>query len=509
MKNIDVIDRIMGSGRVSRYSEQEYWKFPIVRLEKDPPPSTSQTLQIVKNPSDQMTTNAENVTKSPRTTRQNHSHRRKIPFATSKFWLRLVRPWKWRNLKRKVRRSDSERSSTRHHRVVGDAPVTSPSLPELSQISREQEEEEKACEAITYRPVCSENSSTPQPVIVDVEKISKIRAQIYTPSPSQSTTVLRTTVVQIKGENPAIFNAPPPPPHQILPSLLIHPPQCSSRDAGDSDEENIAYDQSTEDESEEMSSTRRGGEISPQTSRMLKEGYRRIEAREPNFQAQPDKPVLKKPGQPSRLKLNNNNEDLPDKLTDDSDSDEPIQYREAEPATHAEAEAEAEEDDEPIPGGPLCRKDTMALKLDAAPPCKNDISGQTAADRKKLMKTASIKLARKLSERPTADELEQRNILRKKREEQNPEESMEEKRKLLLRKLSFRPTINQLKEQQIIQFNDYVEVSQAEVYDRKGDKPWTRLTPSDKAMIKKELNDFKATEMDVHEESRIFTRFHR
>lgn len=99
---------------------------------------------------------------------------------------------------------------------------------------------------------------------------------------------------------------------------------------------------------------------------------------------------------------------------------------------------------------------------------------------------------------------------------------MEEKRKLLLRKvlldllrasefvlfqLSFRPTIMQLKEQQIIQFNDYVEVTQAEVYDRKTDKPWTRLTPSDKAMIRKELNDFKATEMDVHEESRVFTRY--
>lgn len=79
---------------------------------------------------------------------------------------------------------------------------------------------------------------------------------------------------------------------------------------------------------------------------------------------------------------------------------------------------------------------------------------------------------------------------------------MEEKRKLLLRKasfsfkgflwksreshvnrvfqLSFRPTIAQLKEQQIIQFNDYVEVTQAQAYDRKADKPWTRLTSTDK-----------------------------
>ncbi|KAK5972698.1 hypothetical protein GCK32_008429 [Trichostrongylus colubriformis] len=125
-------------------------------------------------------------------------------------------------------------------------------------------------------------------------------------------------------------------------------------------------------------------------------------------------------------------------------------------------------------------------------------------DRRTLMHNASIKLARKLSERPTVEELEDRNILKT-----AAVRSMEEKRKLLLRKLSFRPTIAQLKEQQIIQFNDYVEVTQAQAYDRKADKPWTRLTSTDKALIRKELNDFKATEMDVHEESRIFTRFHR
>uniref|UniRef100_A0A914PPQ3 Uncharacterized protein n=1 Tax=Panagrolaimus davidi TaxID=227884 RepID=A0A914PPQ3_9BILA len=86
---------------------------------------------------------------------------------------------------------------------------------------------------------------------------------------------------------------------------------------------------------------------------------------------------------------------------------------------------------------------------------------------------------------------------------------MEQTRKVLLRKLSFRPTISELKDKQIIKFNDYVEVTEAEMYDRKGDKPWTKLTPAEKALIRKELNDFKATEMDVHEASRIYTRFHR
>lgn len=123
--------------------------------------------------------------------------------------------------------------------------------------------------------------------------------------------------------------------------------------------------------------------------------------------------------------------------------------------------------------------------------------------------------------------------------EQTPEEAKklrEEKKRMLLRKLSFRPTIDELKEKkvkltdrknagvflcskhanfgniclcQIIRFNDYIEVTQAQDYDRRADKPWTRLTPKDKAAIRKELNEFKSTEMDVHQESRHLIRFHR
>uniref|UniRef100_A0A914X200 Uncharacterized protein n=1 Tax=Plectus sambesii TaxID=2011161 RepID=A0A914X200_9BILA len=115
----------------------------------------------------------------------------------------------------------------------------------------------------------------------------------------------------------------------------------------------------------------------------------------------------------------------------------------------------------------------------------------------------------KLSERPSADELEQRNILKVQGADRITKNQMEAARKMLLRKLSFRPTVQELKDKQIIQFNDYVEVTEADFYDRKGDKPWTRLTPAEKALIRKELNDFKATEMDVHQESKVFTRFHR
>ena len=59
---------------------------------------------------------------------------------------------------------------------------------------------------------------------------------------------------------------------------------------------------------------------------------------------------------------------------------------------------------------------------------------------------------------------------------------------------------------QIIKFNDYIEVTPCHEYDRRADKPWTRLTPKDKASIRKELNDYKSNEMDVHEESRHLTR---
>ncbi len=61
--------------------------------------------------------------------------------------------------------------------------------------------------------------------------------------------------------------------------------------------------------------------------------------------------------------------------------------------------------------------------------------------------------------------------------------------------------------EQIIKFNDYIEVTPCHDYDRRADKPWTRLTPKDKASIRKELNDFKSNEMDVHEESRHLTRY--
>ncbi|XP_076364824.1 phosphatase and actin regulator 2-like isoform X2 [Tachypleus tridentatus] len=161
----------------------------------------------------------------------------------------------------------------------------------------------------------------------------------------------------------------------------------------------------------------------------------------------------------------------------------------------------------------IARKDSLAMKLAQRPNRqelidKNILQVQSEKEKQESWEAVGNRLIRRLSLRPTPEELEQRNILRYQSAEELKQEK-EQKKKTLIRKLSFRPTIEELKERKIIRFNDYVEVTQAQEYDRKADKPWTRLTPKDKAAIRKELNEFKSSEMEVHEDSRHLTRFHR
>lgn len=40
----------------------------------------------------------------------------------------------------------------------------------------------------------------------------------------------------------------------------------------------------------------------------------------------------------------------------------------------------------------------------------------------------------------------------------------------------------ELQARKILRFNEYVEVTDAQDYDRRADKPWTKLTPADKVM---------------------------
>ncbi|KAK6491810.1 phosphatase and actin regulator 1-like isoform X1 [Huso huso] len=162
----------------------------------------------------------------------------------------------------------------------------------------------------------------------------------------------------------------------------------------------------------------------------------------------------------------------------------------------------------------VCRKDSLAIKLCNRPSKqeleeKNIIPMQTDEERLELRQQIGTKLTRRLSQRPTAEELEQRNILKPRNDQEEQDERRELKRRLS-RKLSQRPTVEELREKRIlIRFSDYVELADAQDYDRRADKPWTRLTAADKAAIRKELNEFKSTEMEVHESSRHLTRFHR
>ncbi|KAM8858939.1 phosphatase and actin regulator 2 isoform 5-T6 [Spinachia spinachia] len=200
---------------------------------------------------------------------------------------------------------------------------------------------------------------------------------------------------------------------------------------------------------------------------------------------------------------------IPDRPRDgqasDSDSDGPILYRD---------EEEDEEEDEYTTSAlavKIRRRDTLNIKLGNRPSKreleeKNILPRSSETERHERRQLIGSKLVRSLSQRPTTEELEQRNILKQKNEAEEQEAKQEIKRRLS-RKLSVRPTVAELVERRILCFNEYVEVTDAKDYDRRADKPWTRLTPSDKAAIRKELNEFKSREMEVHEDSKQFTRY--
>ncbi|XP_071473630.1 phosphatase and actin regulator 4 isoform X1 [Marmota flaviventris] len=187
----------------------------------------------------------------------------------------------------------------------------------------------------------------------------------------------------------------------------------------------------------------------------------------------------------------------------DSDSEGPVQYRDEEDEDESHQSALANK---------VKRKDTLAMKLNhrsSEPELNlNSWPRKSKEEWNEIRHQIGNTLIRRLSQRPTPEELEQRNILQPKNEADRQAEKREIKRRLT-RKLSQRPTVAELLARKILRFNEYVEVTDAQDYDRRADKPWTKLTPADKAAIRKELNEFKSSEMEVHEESKHFTRYHR
>uniref|UniRef100_A0AAQ4RTY7 Phosphatase and actin regulator n=1 Tax=Gasterosteus aculeatus aculeatus TaxID=481459 RepID=A0AAQ4RTY7_GASAC len=206
-------------------------------------------------------------------------------------------------------------------------------------------------------------------------------------------------------------------------------------------------------------------------------------------------------------------EDLPEEEEEEEEEEDDEEEEEED-----DDDDDEEEDDDTFFTSTLAmkvlRKDSLAIKLSNRPSMrdledKNILPMQSDQERFEWRLQTATKLTRRLSQRPTAEELEQRNILKPRNDVEEQEEKREIKRHLS-KKLSQRPTVEELREAKIlIRFSDYVEVAEAQDYDRRADKPWTRLTAADKAAIRKELNEFKSTEMEVHESSRHFTRFHR
>ncbi|XP_059561146.1 phosphatase and actin regulator 3 isoform X2 [Myotis daubentonii] len=161
-----------------------------------------------------------------------------------------------------------------------------------------------------------------------------------------------------------------------------------------------------------------------------------------------------------------------------------------------------------------CKKELLAVRLRNRPSKqeledRNIFPRRTDEERQEIRQQIEMKLSKRLSQRPAVEELERRNIL-KQRNDQTEQDERREIKQRLTRKLNQRPTVDELRDRKIlIRFSDYVEVAKAQDYDRRADKPWTRLSAADKAAIRKELNEYKSNEMEVHASSKHLTRFHR
>ncbi|XP_059344789.1 phosphatase and actin regulator 4 isoform X4 [Ammospiza nelsoni] len=203
---------------------------------------------------------------------------------------------------------------------------------------------------------------------------------------------------------------------------------------------------------------------------------------------------------------------VPQVLPEEQEGDEGMSDSDSEPILYKDDEDEEEDESHNSTlANKVKRKDTLAIKLGntTAPQEEKSIFPRKSKEEwNEIRHQIGTTLIRRLSQRPTAEELEQRNILQPKNEADRQAEKREIKRRLT-RKLSQRPTVAELQARKILRFNEYVEVTDAQDYDRRADKPWTKLTPADKAAIRKELNEFKSCEMEVHEESKQFTRYHR
>ena len=89
---------------------------------------------------------------------------------------------------------------------------------------------------------------------------------------------------------------------------------------------------------------------------------------------------------------------------------------------------------------------------------RNLIPKMSKDEKEEIKRRISIKLERRLSIRPTETDLKNRNILRQETSEES-KQKQEETKNILQRKLSIRPSVAELQKRKILKFSEYIEVS--------------------------------------------------
>ena len=88
---------------------------------------------------------------------------------------------------------------------------------------------------------------------------------------------------------------------------------------------------------------------------------------------------------------------------------------------------------------------------------RNLIPKMSREEKEEIKRRISVKLERRLSIRPTEADLKNRNILRQDSCEES-KQKQEETKNILQRKLSIRPSVAELKRRKILNFSEYIEV---------------------------------------------------
>ena len=89
---------------------------------------------------------------------------------------------------------------------------------------------------------------------------------------------------------------------------------------------------------------------------------------------------------------------------------------------------------------------------------RNLIPKLTSEEKEDIKRRISVKLERRLSIRPTETDLKNRNILKAESSEET-KQKQEQTKTILQRKLSIRPSVAELRRRKILKFSEYIEVS--------------------------------------------------